>query len=151
MISESHSRSNITTHDLTLATVSRIEVLLMNEQLDLSDKFSNDDTINWKTSCIHINRNQRNLKWSWNLQKHPEIMNSKYPHLVIIIRSIWCSYPCYLADASSNCNFDIIIRMSEKLLCNQCFEWWGECILQWLAWWLFHPWKATLNFLYLQR
>lgn len=46
MISASHSRSNITTQDLTLATVSRIEVLLMNERLDLSDKFSNDDTIN---------------------------------------------------------------------------------------------------------
>lgn len=46
IISASHSRSNITTHDLTLATVSRIEVLLAYERLDLSDKFSKDDTIN---------------------------------------------------------------------------------------------------------
>ena len=135
VISVSHSRSNITTHDLTLATVSRIAVLLTNEQLDLSDKFSKDDTISWKTSCIHINKNQyfqmqkMILKWSWNLQRYAETMNSKYLHMVIIIRSIWCSYPCYLADASSNCNFDIIIRMSEKLLCNQCFDWWRECIL----------------------
>lgn len=51
--------------------------------------------------------------------KHPETMNSKYPHLIIVIWSIWRSYSCYLTDASSNCNFDILVRMSEKLLSNQ--------------------------------
>jgi hypothetical protein len=45
-ISASHSRSNITTHDLTLATVSRIEVLFVYDRLELSDRFSNEDTIN---------------------------------------------------------------------------------------------------------
>lgn len=47
---ESHSRSSITTHDLTFATVSRIEVLFVYDRLDLSCRFSNEDTINRKTS-----------------------------------------------------------------------------------------------------
>jgi hypothetical protein len=45
IISASHSRSSITTHDLTFATVSRIEALLTYDWLDLSSRFSNDDTI----------------------------------------------------------------------------------------------------------
>lgn len=45
MISPSHSRSSITTHDLILATVSRMDARLSYDRLDMSDKSANDDTI----------------------------------------------------------------------------------------------------------
>nr|GMD47196.1 hypothetical protein L195_g052656 [Ipomoea batatas] len=51
-ISASHSRSNITTHNRTLDTVSRIIALLLKDLLDSSYKFSKDETINWNTTCI---------------------------------------------------------------------------------------------------
>lgn len=100
-----------------------------------------------------IRINTSNAENDFKIMKSAKVsktMNSKYLHLVIFIRSIWCSYPCYLTDARSNCNFHIIIRMSKKLLCNQCFEWWRECILHWLARWLFHPYKTILNLLHLK-
>lgn len=68
VMSVSHSRSSMTTHDLTLATVSRIITLLLYDLLDLSFKFSKDDTINWKTSCI----NHRKCYWRADIWKNNE-------------------------------------------------------------------------------
>lgn len=49
----SHSKSNMMTHDLTLATVSSIVALFSWDLLDTSARFSKDDTISWKTSWNH--------------------------------------------------------------------------------------------------
>lgn len=71
-----------------------------------------------------------------------------YLHLVILIRSFWCSYSCYLTDACSHCNFHINIWMPKKLVHNQCFLRGSECILHWLGRRLFHPRQITLNLLH---
>jgi hypothetical protein len=49
-IRSSNSRSNITTHDRTFATVSRIEALLAKEGLSVSSNFLKDSTIIENTS-----------------------------------------------------------------------------------------------------
>lgn len=73
VMSLSHSRSSMTTHDLTLATVSRIISLLLYDLLDWSFKFSKDDTINWKTSWIK----QMECYWRANITKNNEKANFK--------------------------------------------------------------------------
>lgn len=128
-ISASHSRSNITTHDLTLSTVSRIEVRFVYDRLDLSDRFSNEDTINWKTSCITLNGQIIINKWwiIFGIKTATWLMSSlttsrptslRYLYLIIIIRSIRCSYPCYLTYARGNRNLHINIGMPKELISN---------------------------------
>lgn len=51
-INASHSRSSITTHDRTFATVSRIETLFVYDRLDMSSNLLKVSTILWKTTWI---------------------------------------------------------------------------------------------------
>lgn len=53
-IRSSNSRSNITTHDRTFSTVSRIETLLPKEGISISSKFRKASTIIENTSLITL-------------------------------------------------------------------------------------------------
>ena len=93
-----------------------------------------------KTSYEHV------VECLWN-KRNSLIWHIKYRHLIIIIRSIWCCYPCDLTYAGNSWHFDTTISMLQDLICDQCFHERWKCNFCWHIWLLFHLWQIRLSLL----
>ena len=95
--------------------------------------------------------NEKLWACSWVLMKQKKkkllVWHIKYRHLIIIVRSIWCRYPCDLTYAGNSWHFDNTISMLQDLICDQCFHERWKCNLCWHTWLLFHLCQIRLSLL----